>query len=285
MKKEFNLINELKEHVFVVAHRGTVGGNVPPNTPLSFDAAILDGADMVELDVEKSKDGTLYCFHGGNEVPHLMMHLPFRTLYDKDIKDLRYVNADLSPTQYPVYTLDEVFEHLKGRTYINVDKFQLYPREITECIRRHNMQDQIVVKTDATPALLDLVECYASDINYIAIMENEDRFTDVIKNKNIRYVGVEAVFATEDAPICQPEYIEKMHNQGLALWGNGIVFNYRRVLSAGHTDDVSVSGNPDAGWGWLLDRGFDLVQTDFTSQLRRYMDQYYKTHSRRTCVR
>ena len=283
--KTFDLKSDLRSKVFVVAHRGLVGGNVPPNTPLSFDAAILAGADMVELDVEKSKDGTLYCFHGGNEVPHLMMHLPFKSLHDDVIKTLRYVNQDLAPTQYPIYRLDEVFEHLKGKCYINVDKFQLYPREITECIRRHGIQDQVVVKTDATKELLDIVETYASDINYIAIMEESDVMSDVIKQKNVQYVGVEAVFGSENAPICQNSYIEKMHEDGLAVWGNGIVFNYRRVLSAGHTDDIAVSGNPDYGWGWFLDKGFDLIQTDFACQLRQYVDRYYSVHKRHTWFR
>ena len=47
----------------------------------------------------------------------------------------------------------------------------------------------------------------------------------------------------------------------------------RRVLIARHTDDAAVAGNRDFGWGWLIDKGFDILQTDFTAQLRRYIKE------------
>ena len=69
------------------------------------------------------------------------------------------------------------------------------------------------------------------------------------------------------------EYIESHHKKGRLLWCNAIVYNYKTVLSAGHTDDVAVLGDPDKGWGWIVDRGFDMIQTDWTLLLRNYLDQ------------
>ena len=43
-------------------------------------------------------------------------------------------------------------------------------------------------------------------------------------------------------------------------------------LAGGHSDDASLTGDPDAGWGWLMDRGFDIIQTDWPGMLRQYMD-------------
>ena len=43
------------------------------------------------------------------------------------------------------------------------------------------------------------------------------------------------------------------------------------MLAAGHNDDVSVAGNPDAGWGWLMALGVDIIQTDWVGMLREYM--------------
>lgn len=37
---------------------------------------------------------------------------------------------------------------MKGRCVINIDKFPLYPEAIVQTVRRHNMVDQALVKTD-----------------------------------------------------------------------------------------------------------------------------------------
>ena len=66
--------------------------------------------------------------------------------------------------------------------------------------------------------------------------------------------------------------IDRMHAEGRIVWVNSIVYNYRAVLAAGHNDDVSVTGRPEDGWGWLADRGFDLIQTDFVYQCRTFLE-------------
>ena len=72
------------------------------------------------------------------------------------------------------------------------------------------------------------------------------------------------LFTDESDPVASPEYIRFMHDKGLILWGNAIVYNYKDVLAAGHSDDVSLTDDPEKGWGWLARRGFDIIQTDWT---------------------
>ncbi|MBQ2954899.1 MAG: glycerophosphodiester phosphodiesterase family protein [Clostridia bacterium] len=273
MNKPFDFMKDARSRTLIVAHRGTSGGNIPGNTPAAFDAALNDGADMIELDVERSLDGTLYCFHGGEEWSMLQIRDRLRNLTDDHIRHLRYYNADLAKTEHPVYKLDEIFEHLKGRCYINVDKFVLNMGPIAECIRRHSIQDQCLVKFDVTQPLLDELEQTAPDLPFMAVLTEQDDFTEWLIRSRINYVGAEACFHTEQAQLCQPEYIESMHRKGLILWANGIVYSYKNQLAAGHNDDISVVGRADEGWGWLLDRGFDLIQTDWPLQLRTYMNR------------
>ena len=58
---------------------------------------------------------------------------------------------------------------------------------------------------------------------------------------------------------------------------NAIVYNEKDVISGGHTDDISVAGNPDEGWGWIGARGADIVQTDWPQMAITY---YEKTGKR-----
>ena len=69
-----------------------------------------------------------------------------------------------------------------------------------------------------------------------------------------------------------PEYTEWMHKNGLMTWANSIVYNYRDVIAGTHTDDRAVIGYEDDTWGWLIDRGFDVIQTDWPLALRCYLN-------------
>ena len=56
----FDLQREALSRTLITAHRGVTGGNIPGNTLAAFDAALLQGADMIELDVSNSIDGELF---------------------------------------------------------------------------------------------------------------------------------------------------------------------------------------------------------------------------------
>ena len=49
--------------VLLVAHRGVWGGNVPPNTIAAYDTALAQGADMLEIDLNRTADGKLVILH------------------------------------------------------------------------------------------------------------------------------------------------------------------------------------------------------------------------------
>lgn len=273
MKRQFDLKKEAQKHVILTAHRGVCGGNIPCNTLDAFKAALLQKADMIELDVGRSKDGTLYIFHEGCERAQLKCETPFRQMTDKEISELRYVNADGVFTSNKVNTVDEAFSFLKDKCYINVDKFDLYPDDIIKAIKKHDLMSQVVVKTPAENMKLDIIEAIAPELPYIVIINEEDKVTDEIASRNINFVGVETVFKSESSPVATDEYRRKIHERGLLLWGNGIVFNYKRVLSAGHSDDISITGDPDNGWGWLARKNFDIIQTDWPLQVRMYLEE------------
>ena len=63
----FDLHEMAKGKILVSAHRGSWMGNVPCNTLMSFNAALMEGADIIELDITSSIDGKLYVFHPGTE--------------------------------------------------------------------------------------------------------------------------------------------------------------------------------------------------------------------------
>ncbi len=281
----FNLMKDASERIIVAAHRGEAGGNIPCNTLTSYEIAVRHGADMIEVDLNKSADGTLWILHPKMESRHLnyqgtegKLFLP--QLTDEEICTLRYVNYDRDYTQFGLCTFNEVLDRFKGRCYINVDKFWEHPKEIADAIRAHGMTDQIVVKSNPKPDILKLIEEYAPEIYYLPIIKKDDGIHEEMLHRRINYVGCEVVFTDEERGVGSKDFIEKLHKDGKLVWANAIIYNYKDQLAAGHSDDSSFTVSPDHGWGWLADRGYDIIQTDWTLAMCTYLNETGKRYKK-----
>ena len=124
------------DHVLVAAHRGSAAGNIPCNTLAAYEIALRQGADIVELDGAKTADGELFVFHPGMEFPHLRLEKHLSDITAGEVEKLRFVNVDGTPTAHPISRLDEALDLLKGRCYVNIDKFWTAIPEITAAVRR-----------------------------------------------------------------------------------------------------------------------------------------------------
>jgi glycerophosphoryl diester phosphodiesterase len=267
-----NLYESARDHVIITAHRGAAAGNIPCNTIGAYNAALAQGADMIEIDASLSADGTLYSFHPWMEGQHLGTELRIPNLHDDEIKELRYVNYDRARTEWGVCTFDEIFERYKNRCYINVDKFWDHPEKISDLIRKHNMEDQIVVKTPPEKKFLDIIEAYAPEIAYLSVISKDDGAHEMLKSRNINYIGMEVLFSEENSPLCSDEYIEKLHADGKLVWVNSIIYDYHAQLSARHSDDTAMAYDLEDGWGWLANKNFDIIQTDWPLALKVFLE-------------
>ncbi len=105
-----------------IAHRGA-SGTFPENTLSAFRAAIDAGADMCELDVQLTRDGTVVVIHddtvdrttdGNGEVAELTL---------EEIKRLdagaKFKGGALKDERIP--TLDEVFALTTGKCGLNIE--------------------------------------------------------------------------------------------------------------------------------------------------------------------
>ena len=105
----------MDKKVLIVSHSGLYSGAFVRNTITSFEAALANGADMIETDVALTSDGKLVLFHEGFEKQLL------RT--DKKIKEMEYAELKTMPqwhvhgyeSPYCVETLDDLLEHFKNR--------------------------------------------------------------------------------------------------------------------------------------------------------------------------
>jgi len=271
MKNE--ILEAARNRLLIAAHRGSAGGNIPCNSMASYETALFHGADILEIDITKSKDGELFVFHPGLEHIHLRSERLIGDMTAAEVRELRYCNGDGTKTTQGVSTLDEIFECFGRRCFINLDKFWDNIAEITACVRRHHMQDRVIAKSFPADECVDLLEKFAPDIPYLPFVWNEDDCTEELLQRNIRYIGTEVHFDRDDSPVASDEYLDSMHKKDLIIWANAIVYNYKTVESAGHTDDISVTGDPGNGWGWLAKKDFNILQTDWVLPMRMYLKE------------
>ena len=117
-----------------------------------------------------------------------------------------------------------------------------------------------------------MLEEVAPDVPFMPIVRDTHPEHENLMRRKINYIGAEVLFREESAEVASPAFLDRMHRDGKLVWANAIIYNYREQLSAGHSDDRSLTGDPADGWGWLAKRGFDLIQTDWPLMMREYLE-------------
>lgn len=276
---EISLIEKAEDNIIVVAHRGASGGNIPCNTLAAYEIALRQGADMIEVDVSCSRDGKLFLFHPGMEREHLDKNTNLKLMKYENIKKLRYANYDKTPTQFGIAGFDDFLEQFKDRCFINIDKFWDNPEKIYECIKRHGMTDQVLVKSRISQKVLTVLKNLCPELPYIPIVSEKHPMHAELMNTDINYMGAEVLFEKDSSYLASDEFIDMMHRDGKLVWMNAIIYDYTEQLSGGHSDDSALTVSEDYGWGWMADKGVDFIQTDWTMMLVDYLKRtgkYYK---------
>ena len=258
--------------VMIAAHRGTSGANIIENTCEAYTVAMLGGTNIVEMDVARTTDGVLYVLHDGTELRMLNIRENIKTVSSAVIDEIGYVNANGAKTGFRVNRFEDVLAFLKGKdVLINVDRaWDIFPY-VFEAIAKHDMWKQVIIKSPAKPEVLDQVKACPEPVMYMPIVRTEEDIALMAQYPEINMVAMEMVFLTEEDSFIQPDRIKAYHDQGLLLWGNVMRLSDNWNCSAWHDDNVALLGDPDKGWGWMADYGFDILQTDWPMFLSQYL--------------
>lgn len=137
----------------IFGHRGA-RAYAPMNTIPSFELALAQGADGVELDVRLSRDGEMIIMHD-DRVDATTNGEGF--VHDLTLAEIQALDAGSwfsnSYKGARVPTLDEVFETIGRRTRINVEIKSENADEtgieakVADAIRRHNLAPSIIISS------------------------------------------------------------------------------------------------------------------------------------------
>lgn len=264
----------LKKRVVLNAvHRAIVCGNLMENTYRGFLAGFRSGGDMIELDVAATLDGIYYLIHDGMELRVLGSKESVLDSWSADFDTRQYRNTCGSCIGAPERFLD-VLPRLLGKGLINVDRsWRYWGSGFLDHLAKLSMFDQLLIKcpADDLPAL-DALEQSGYPFLFMPMVRKADELR-ALYARRLNLVAAELLFPTEDSELLHPSLIGELKDRRIAVWMNAITMSNDEWsnISAHHDDDGAVLGDPDAHWGWLIDQGADIIQTDWPTMLYCYL--------------
>jgi len=216
------------DRLMTVGHRG-IAYFLPENTWAAYDRAFDQGADIVEIDVRTSSDGTFVICHdstvdrisdGEGEVADMTvadlqaLSIPTDdlTIQDLDPYVMKYRTALVPPPTQAFLTLEELFDRIGGRGIIYVD-FKAGDREsLAELVRDRGFQDRVYVAARN----LDQATTLAS-VPGTAVMADPPDMADLDAFLDLDPVLVELTLDT-----ITPEVVARIHEAGAKIMLNAL---------------------------------------------------------------
>ena len=258
-----------KQSVLVVSHRGD-WRNAPENSLQAFQNCIDMGVDMVELDLKKAKDGELILMHDNtlNRTTNGTGKPEDYTL--AELKELRLKNGAGCLTRHKIPTLRETMLLCKGKILVNVDKGYEYFEDVQKILEETGTANQCVVKEKIPYQTIK--EQHGDILDKVIFMTKADlckpETESIIDSylQNEKPLAFEVRFSQVNDKVF--ELIKKLNDNGIKVFVNALW----PAQNAEHDDDRAVElKQPDESWGWLIQQGFKLIQTDRPALLLDYL--------------
>lgn len=254
--------------VIVAAHRGDWRG-FPENSLPAIESAIEMGVDIVELDVQRTKDSVLILMHDSRLDRTTTGKGAVGEWTLDSIKTLRLKNGCAIKTKEVVPTLEEALLLAKGRIMINLDKADRYFDQVYALLEKTGTTQQIIMKGAKSPEkVAELFGPYLKDVIYMPIVNldkpNAEKDVEVFV-EDMKPAAFELLCsdAGNPLPAAMPE---KLRSKSL-IWYNTLW----DTLCAGYDDDAALTDR-DAAYGFLIDTyGARIIQTDRPAYLIEYL--------------
>ena len=254
--------------VIVVAHRAD-WRNFPENSLEAIQSSIDMGVDMLEIDVQRTKDGVLMLMHDHNldRMTNGSGNIAETTW--EEISKLNLKDHQGNLTEYKVPTLEQALLLCKDRIMINLDKADRYFDEVFALLEKTGTTNLIVMK-GGQPAnqVKEKFGTYLDKVIYMPVVtinnvESEKAIHDFLND--LKPVAFELCYSNAESPV--PLKMAKELKGRSLIWYNTL-WDW---LCAGHHDDKAVE-DLDGTYGYMIDTlGARILQTDRPQLMLDYL--------------
>ena len=266
------------DYVVLVAHRGD-WRNAPENSIQAIKNCLDMGVEIVEIDVRMSKDQHLVVLHDTTldrttTGTGLVNDWPLDSLQTLNLK-----NGANIKTGHKIPTLEAALELIKDKPILlNLDKVGNHLPQTFELLKKTGTLRQCIFKGNESIQLMKRkFGAIMDSIIYMPMIwpgnyTFYDRDTIIPPTEyakefinTIDPIAFEVIYSKENSPTFDAIQVIKEHD--IPVWVNTLWAE----LCAGHHDDAAIH-DPDGSWGWVIENGANIIQTDRPGALIAYLE-------------
>lgn len=264
-----------EKQTLICAHRGSWHGNIIQNTTLAYKAALMQGADIVETDTTVSWDGEVFSIHDGVEPLLFGWGRNARYMTAEQLGGKTTLNSLGEPCSHHVQRLTDVLEDLCHGELLNIDRSWQAGGKVPALLDcyPHMLRQAILKAPLAHRQVIDQLENHPVKYMFMPICYSLRDVEEVLQYRELNLVGVELIAFTDQDELYSDEAIRYIHSKGLFTWVNALTLTDvepSKPLFGPLDDDRSIIEGPDKGWGVLMDKGIDVIQTDWPALVKNY---------------
>ncbi|GMN11308.1 hypothetical protein MTsPCn9_10850 [Croceitalea sp. MTPC9] len=253
---------------FVIAHRGD-WRNAPENSIQAIENCIQMEVDIVEVDIAMTKDSVLVLMHDKTLDRTTKETGTINEKTYSEIKNLRLTNAVGFFTEQKIPTLQEALKTAKGKILLDLDIKGDIPFHLVDRILNDESAYRNVITRSYRPYDKAL-EYYSRSLKKLIYFPNISKNINDIESyiqdfeENINPMAYVPKFESDDSEILK--YFNTILNNDDKIWIHTITGS----RSGGHDDERAVN-DLDGSYGWLLEKGVRIFQTDRPQLLIDYL--------------
>lgn len=267
--------NPKSKYVVVIAHRSD-WRHYPENSLAAMEGAIKMGVDMVEIDVQRTKDGVLVCCHDKTVDRTTTGSGKVNELTADYIATLKLKTKE-GVTEYGMPTLAQALDLCRDRVLINIDKGMNYYDQIQQMLVERNMVEQVVIKSSKKPTTVaKYLGRHSQNMLYMPIINYTARKWEVHQPLFESYLASDV--PTIAYEICwdgtlkgERKIFNRVIKSGAKLWVNTLWDSLCGGKEHSFADNNALNDNEDKIYGTLLKYGVTMIQTDRPQLLLDYL--------------
>jgi len=254
-----SILNDFYHHperVLVAAHRSAHLVH-PENSLAAIRDAIAIGADIIEVDVRKTKDGVYVLLHD-EKIDRTTTAKGAVSNYTYDELNAIPLLQNGQPTNERIPTFESALLAAKGRIMVDIDfKLDSTQDAINVCklISEAGMQKQVLFFVYDYPytSIIDSID------NSIAVMPrayNKEDVVNILKNYKVPVIHVDPAFYNDTL-------MGEIRSRDVRVWINAL----------GKFDDLEKT-QKNLGYDSLLKmKAVNVIQTDYPANLLKYLQE------------
>ncbi len=233
--------------VLITAHRGS-SGRAPENTLPALAAAVEDGADYAEIDVQETADGVIVLLHDEDllrlaGVDWKIWEADYAALAELDVGS--WFSPQFAGTRIP--TLEEAIEQSRGRLKLNIElKYNGHDERLAERVVRilesKDFASDVVISSLNEAALEE-----------VRVLNDQLQIGFIIFRSVGDFSGLDVDFFSLNASLATPELVDRLHRRGKGV----------------HVWTI----NDRSGMSSFIDRGVENIITDHPQVLREMLEE------------